>query len=368
MRTFETEEFFREFEFSQPFMLSASDCESVSLGELLELGGGSTDALGQVQLNYAEAAGSPELRAEVAAQIPTVFSDDIVVLGSPVEGILLTLQALGGGGRVVVLSPAYDALRNMTEHVGAELVGWWLRDEGDRWSLDLDALDRLVTPETSLLVCNFPHNPTGFQPTREQFEQVVDVARRNDVWLFSDERYRGLEYEASARLPSAIELYQKAIVLQGVSKCLGLPGLRFGWLACRDEAVRDRILNDKHYTSMCGPQPIEYLGRIALSAAESLLERNRRRIELNLSHAQRFFESHTDAFRWIPPMAGSVSMAETIGRPAEAFCRQLASRHGVVLLPGRFMGAEDRYVRFGYGRRDFAACLEELDLALRAPR
>ena len=95
-----------------------------------------------------------------------------------------------------------------------------------------------------------------------------------------------------------------------------------------------------------------------------LVERNVALIKANLDLARGFFDRQRDRLRWLPPMAGSVSLVEVLGEPAESFCRRLAQEHGVVLLPARFMGTDDRYVRMGFGRNDFAECLASFENAL----
>lgn len=110
---------------------------------------------------------------------------------------------------------------------------WMLRANETGWELDMDALDELAPP-TKILVVNFSHNTTGFMPTPGEFSEIVERARERDVWLFSDEMYRGLELEGATALPTAAEIYERIIVLAGLSKSYGLPGLRSGWVVVRE--------------------------------------------------------------------------------------------------------------------------------------
>ena len=67
---------------------------------------------------------------------------------------------------------------------------WSLAKSSRGWELDLEALDRLFEKPVRLLVINFPHNPTGFLPSREELDAVVEKCRAHGTWLFSDEMYR----------------------------------------------------------------------------------------------------------------------------------------------------------------------------------
>ena len=111
---------------------------------------------------------------------------------------------------------------------------------------DVSDLERLATPETRMVVMNFPHNPTGQLLTKDELGRIVSTCRAAGCWLFSDEMYRGLELHPGAEAQqSASDLYEKAISLSGVSKTIGLPGLRIGWLASKDRAVLQRVLELK---------------------------------------------------------------------------------------------------------------------------
>lgn len=358
IKPFATEAFFNLYEFSTPHLLCASDCETMSIGELLALTGETPDALLDLRLGYTESPGHPELRAAVAALYERVTPDEVVALGAPEEGIYLTMRALlSPGDHVVVLTPAYDSLINLAEHVSGNVSRWAIRPQPGGWSLDLDELDRLVTNDTRLIVVNFPHNPTGYLPGAAEFEGIIDIARRRESWLLCDEMYRGLERDPADRLPSAADRYERAVILSGLSKTYGLPGLRTGWLILHDPAMRAAIINWKHYTTICAAAPSEALATIALRAHDTLASRSRRTIAGNLAAAGAFFERWPEMFAWRPPRAGSVALVGVDVPSATDYCHALARDAGVLLLPGPCLGADDRSVRFGFGRNGFKESL-----------
>lgn len=358
IQPFATENFFARYEFNTPHILCASDCETLTTGELLRLAGlDAADLLGQ-RLAYTESQGDPALRAAVAALYETVSPDEVVLLGAPEEGIYLTLRTLlEPGDHVVALTPAYDSLLNLAEHVSGNVSRWPVRPVPGGWSLDPDELERLLRPDTRLVIVNFPHNPTGYLPAPDVFAAIVAIVRRQGAWLLCDEMYRGLERDAADRLPSAADQYERAIVLAGLSKTHGLPGLRAGWLVVRDAAVRQALINWKHYTTICPPAPVELLARAALLAHAPLVERSRGIIAANLQLAEGFFARHAARFDWRPPRAGSVALVGLDVPSATVYCHALAHDAGVLLLPGPCLGADDHSVRFGLGRVGFGAAL-----------
>ena len=120
---------------------------------------------------------------------------------------------------------------------------------------DLEAQIAAAGGSVKLIVINFPHNPTGAWLSPADLARVVTAARNAGAWLFSDEMYRGLEHGEAAPLPSACEVYERAVCLSGMSKVYALPGLRMGWLVSRDEAFMQQAAGYKDYTTICGSAP-----------------------------------------------------------------------------------------------------------------
>jgi aspartate/methionine/tyrosine aminotransferase len=366
---FATEHYYALYEFNTPHMLSSSDCETMSVSELMALAGLGMDGLGGQRLGYTESQGNPDLRAAVAAGYDHIDPEQVVVLTSPVEGIYLAMRTLlEPGDEIVVLTPAYDALKNMAEHVAGRVRNWQLNPIESDWQLDFDALERLVSDQTKLIVVNFPHNPTGYLPTEAEFRALIDLCQRHGIWLFCDEMYRGLEFGEAGTLPSAADLYERAIILTGLSKTHGLPGLRAGWLLVRHEPTRQALLNWKFYTTICPAAPTEFLAMAALSAGETIVGRNKALIRDNIALAEPFFHRWPDMFTWRRPRAGSVAFVGLNVPSATNYCHNLAQTAGVLLLPGACMGYEDRYVRFGFGRQGFAAALAYYETHLERER
>jgi aspartate/methionine/tyrosine aminotransferase len=334
--------------------------------ELLQLAGTPWESLGSLHLGYTETPGAPALRERIAMLYTHADAEQVIYLSAPEEGIFCTMHTLlEPGDEVIVLSPCYDSLANVAEYLGCRVLRWPLvpatTDSPGGWRLDLESLDRLLTSHTRLVVVNFPHNPTGYLPSLDECQALVEMVARAGAWLFFDEMYRGLEHYPAARLPAGCDLYERAITLGGLSKTYGLPGLRAGWLAMPDAPTRDRILGWKDYTTICASAPSEVLTQIALDAADKLVARSLRIVLDNLALAEAFFARWRDVFQWNRPQAGSVALVGLRDLPAEAFCAQLVAEQGVLLLPSTGLGFGDGHVRFGFGRLSFPGALEQLD-------
>ncbi|MFJ2476670.1 aminotransferase class I/II-fold pyridoxal phosphate-dependent enzyme [Streptomyces sp. NPDC087659] len=158
------------------------------------------------------------------------------------------------------------------------------------------------------------------------------------------------------------------------SKALGLPGLRIGWITCRDRALLSRLERAKHYTTICNSAPSEVLARVAIKARETILGRNRALIERNLPAFESFFAEFPDAFDWKAPDGGCVAYPRYLGpEGVEEFCGRLLDEAGVLLLPVSIYRSEltaapaDRF-RIGVGRRGAEEALDAFARWMKARR
>lgn len=358
---FALERFFAEHEFTTPHLLSVSDCETVSVGELLALEDGAAEALGRLGLGYTESDGNPALREAVAAREDGLAAEDVVVHAAGVEVLLtVALAVLEPGDHAVVQSPCYQAARSGPEMAGATVTPWPARRENG-WAPDLEALPGLIRPETRLLVVNTPHNPTGHHFSRESLDRLVALAEERAILLLVDEAYRGAEYREEDRLPCAATLSPAVASLGLLSKAWGLPGLRTAWLASWNPGLRDAVRRIKDYTTICAPAPAEFLATLALRSGDALLTRNRTLLAENRALLEEFMSRHAHRFGWVPPRAGSVCMPWLRDGDARAFCRAAREEAGVLLAPGPLFDGEAEAFRVGFGRRSFGRGLEVLD-------
>ncbi|MCC6620544.1 MAG: pyridoxal phosphate-dependent aminotransferase [Deltaproteobacteria bacterium] len=365
LNDFALERFLARFEFTAPHMLSASDCEPMTVGELLALAGAGADALMTLGLGYTDPTGSPWLRARIAAFYPGLSDEDVLVTNAPEEAIFIAMSTLvAPGDRVIVLTPCYQALWEVARARGADVVAWPLVEREDGWRPDLERLASLLaSAPTRLVVVNAPHNPTGWHPDRPTWDTIVALADRAGARLFADEMYRGLERDPADRLPPAASLHPAAVSLWGMSKSFGLGGLRIGWLATRDADARRRLLRMKDYTTICASALGELLAHLALGEHARIWAGHRATIDHNLDLA-RGFAARTGAIAWREPRAGSVALPRWRAGGVTALAERLATERGLVVVPSSTFDLGDDHIRLGLGRRTFGASLEILEASL----
>lgn len=357
---FKLEQYFAKYEFSAKYLLSCSDCDGLFQTDLLALADNETRNLwNNLTLGYTESLGHPLLREEIAKLYKGITSQQVNVL-VPEEGIFLTLNALlQKGDHVICTFPGYQSLYEIAEGLGCEVTKWKPEEENG-WRFNPEFLELNIKQNTKLIVINFPHNPTGYLPTKEDFQKIIDLARKHNIYLLSDEMYRFLEYSESDRLPSACEVYDKAVTLFGMSKTFGMAGARIGWIVTKDQDLYTKIATLKDYTTICNNAPSEILSIIALRAKDKIVSNHLKRINSNLQLLESFFEEYKTMFQLVKPKAGTIAFPKLLGNiSALEFCQKVVTQANIMILPSTVYDYDDKHIRLGFGRENLPTVLEK---------
>jgi len=342
------------------YLLCSSDPETLALRELLALEPGAAERFGELRLGYVESQGTPALRQAIASLYEHGDAGAVLVHGGSQEPIFTFANAvLDAGDHIVVQWPAYQSQLSIAEGIGAE-VAPWRSDLSREGAPDIATLETLIRPATRAIVLTTPNNPTGYAFTRAEIEAVVGIARRNGLWIFGDEVYRGSEREADP-IPAICDLYERGISLGGMSKVYGLAGLRIGWISTRARELYEQMAAFKDYLTICNSAPSEFLAGLALRRRDRLVERVKRIATANLDLLDAFFGRRRELFEWTRPRAGTTAFPRYLGGSSEAFCANLIEGAGVLLLPSAIFDAGDEHFRIGYGRANLPEALAALE-------
>lgn len=362
IKTFKLEEFFAKYEFNVEYLLCSSDCESFSVKELLELESGALEELNKLRLGYTESLGHPILRKEISRLYEEIEKENIIVFSGAEEGIFVYMNVLlNKGDHIIVQFPAYQSLFEIANAIGCEVTKWEMTDKND-WELDLEFLESNIRKNTKCIVINFPHNPTGYLISKEKYKKIIEIAQQNDIYIFSDEVYRFLEYNQNDRLPPMCDLYNNGVSLGVMSKSYGLAGLRIGWIASKDHSLLKKIASFKNYTTICNSALSEFFAMLALRNKWFILNRNLKIIQKNLDLLDNFFKKYQNLFQWVKPKAGSIAFPKFVGNGSiDRFCMDLLKSKGVLLMPSSNYEYGDKRFRIGFGRKNMPEALLKLE-------
>ena len=184
---------------------------------------------------YGPTAGDPPLREAIARHHEKttgqpVSAENVVVFAGAQSALFACVLCIADpGDEIAVFEPRYVTYDGVVDTPGAVRVDVPLATpQGFRF--DPDALGRAVTPHTRAVLLNSPHNPTGTVASREELEAIASIARRNDLWVLSDEVYASITYDAEhvgiASLPGMAE---RTVTINSLSKSHAMQGWRLGW-------------------------------------------------------------------------------------------------------------------------------------------
>ena len=209
--------------------------------------------------------------------IPNVQMKDIFTGNGASELIQLSLNALlNTGDEVLVPSPDYPLWTACTNLAGGKAVHYICDEESD-WYPDPADIESKITPQTKAIVIIYPNNPTGALYPKELLEQIVDIARRHELIIFSDEIYDrlvmdGLEHISTASL--APDLF--CVTFSGLSKSHMVCGFRVGWmiLSGNKALAKDYIAGINMLSNMrlCSNVPGQSIIQTALGGYQSVNE------------------------------------------------------------------------------------------------
>ncbi len=308
------------------------------------------DELLDLPLGYSEACGTEALRSMLAATYTRGDADSILVTTGAIEANFLLFNVLlDAGDHMIAPFPSYQQLYSVPRAIGCDVSLWHVGPEtGYRY--DVDALERLLTPRTRVIVVNTPHNPTGAMLSPEDAARVYALAESVGAMVIGDEAYRWLSVPNGAPFaPPFFDHGPRGISVGTLSKPFGLPGLRIGWIAAPPDLVR-QCWSYRDYVSLSPGKLNDALARLAMSHRDQIIARNRRIIEANLETAGKWMADRADFLSWTPPRGGLLALIKyDLPMDSLPLADHLANDYSVMLAPGSAFGYE-KHLRLGVGQ------------------
>ena len=324
--------------------------------------------LGRLVLPYGDHLGAERLRELIAVNGPGLSPSDVLVTaGAAAALFIIATSLLQEGAHALVCAPNYATNLETPRAIAADLETLELRFE-NRWHLDVDEIAARLRPETRLLSLTYPHNPTGSMISRSELEAVIALVESHPTaLLLVDETYRDLAY--GEPLPMVSGLSDRALGVSSMSKSYGLPGLRVGWLTCRDEHLLETFLAAKEQIFITGAVLDEELTARVLERRSKALASIHAKTQKHLAIVREWIDGH-DYFEWVEPSAGVVCFPRVrpdVNVDVDLFYRTLYEDQGTYVGPGWWFDQDSRFFRLGFAwpaEEELRGGLAGLDLAV----
>lgn len=315
----------------------------------------------QLPLGYSEARGTAALRGMLAATYARGDAEHILVTTGAIEANYLLFNVLlDAGDHMIAPFPAYQQLYSVPAAIGCDVSLWHVGPDTN-YQYDVDALERLVTPRTKVIVVNTPHNPTGAMLAPKDAARVFAIALSVGATVIGDEAYRWLAVpDGDSFAPPFFDMGERGISVGTLSKPFGLPGLRIGWIAGPPDLIQ-RCWSLRDYISLSPGKLNDAIAQLGMRHRERIIARNTEIIRANLATATEWVHARADFLSWTPPRGGLLALLKyDLPMDSLPLADKLATEYSVMLAPGSAFGYE-RHLRLGIGQRPdvFKRGLEE---------
>ena len=325
----------------------------------------------QGETHYTSNRGIPELCNVISVYMEKRFNlhynpkDQIMITVGASEGIDLAMRAIiNPGDEVLIPNPSYVSYSPCVTLAGGVPVGIRTSQEV-KFKLTPESLEEAITPKTRAIILPYPNNPTGGIMTREDLAPIVEVLKKHDIIIVSDEIYAELTY-SDTRHASIAEfpgMYDRTIVLNGFSKAFAMTGWRMGFV-CGNPDLVSAMLKIHQYTMLCAPimsqkAAVEGLRYGLLNDFPSVQQmrraynRRRRMIVTRIREIGLECFEPEGAFYIFPSI-------ESTGLTSEEFCERLIEEEHVAVVPGTAFGPSGE----GHIRCSYAYSIDNIKTAL----
>ncbi len=319
------------------------------------------------QTSYTSNLGLPALRKSIVGYVDSFFGvkydiGEVLVTVGVSEAIDLALRALiNPGEEVIYHEPCYVSYSPSIVMAYGKAVGVKTRKH-DGFSLKPEALAAAITPQSRVLMLNFPTNPTGATASREDLEGIAKLCIEHDLIVLTDEIYSELRYdldEPHISIASLPGMRERTVLLHGFSKAFAMTGFRLGY-ACAPQPIIEAMMKIHQYSMLCAPitsqvAAIEALenGLPAVGEMRDSYRLRRDFLVKRLNEMGLSCHSPGGAFYVFP------DIRET-GLGSKDFAMRLLEEEGVAAVPGSAFGESGE----GFLRCCYATAFEDLQVAM----
>lgn len=299
-----------------------------------------------------------EYRAACYGLVHDPETEVLVTVGAT-EAISAALLALvHQGDEVLLIEPYYDSYAAAVALAGAARRCVPLVADGDRFTVDLDALASAITPATRAVLLNSPHNPTGTVLRRSELAALAALAVEHDLLVITDEVYEHLVFDGAQHLPIATlpGMAQRTLSISSAGKTFSVTGWKIGWV-CGPAHLVAAVRAAKQFLTFVSGAPFQPAVAHALRAERDWVTAHRAALQ---AKQHRLAAGLRAAGFGVRRSEGTYFLCADV-RPLGysdglQFCRELPERAGVVAVPVQVFVDDPApwrpLVRFAFCKRD----------------
>lgn len=315
----------------------------------------------QLELHGDNAYGYAPL-VEALAKHRRVAPKNVVTVagGTSMANHLAIAALIGHGDEVLIEQPTYDPLPAVARYLGAK-IRRFPRPFEIEFKIDIDALEKQITPKTRLIIITNLHNPSSALVDDEMLRKIGGLAAKVGAHVLVDEVYLEAMFENAPA--TAISLGPEFVVTSSLTKGYGLSGLRCGWIFAEPKlAQKIRDLDDIFAAS--APFMMEQLSVMAINQLPKIADRAKAMLDSNRKTLREFFKTRDD-IDVVPTKFGTTAFPRLRNVDVDKLCSLLIEKYETAVVPGRFFESP-QHVRIGIccAPENFSVGIERVGHAL----
>jgi len=267
-------------------------------------------------------------------------SDEIIATSGTTSAIFMVIfSIINHGDEVIIFEPYFVAYPEIVNMLGGKAI---ILKTDKNFQPNIESIQKAITKKTKLIILNSPNNPTGAVYSESIIKEVVKIAKKAGIYILSDEIYNNFVYDVPHYSPA--EIYNKTIIVDGLSKSKGMTGWRIGFVAGPKNII-DAVEKIQQFTSVCAPAPFQYAAISAFNGSLSpkILKQYKKRRNI-------LFEGIKDDYFTVMPQ-GAFYMFIKTPISADIFAKLLLKK-GLAVVPGKAFGHYKNFMRISYSVSD----------------
>ncbi|MCX6217017.1 MAG: aminotransferase class I/II-fold pyridoxal phosphate-dependent enzyme [Spirosoma sp.] len=325
------------------YNLAESSIRDIPLGEL-------NLNLNDLVLSYGHHRGHPDLLDCIASESTVLTPADVLVCSGAASALFVVATTLlSEHDHLIVVRPNYATNLETPRAINCEMSLIDLTFD-EQFALNIEQVRQAIQPTTRLISITNPHNPTGTVIPETVLNELVALAEAYNCYLLVDETYRYLNFQTPL-LPYLAQKSKHVISVSSLSKAFGVPGIRIGWIICRDASLMHRFLAAKEQIMITNSVVDEQIALHVLQHQASQLAEAHQHIRTNFALTQQFF-AQTPYLEWVEPTAGVVCFPRLkagYSLNTDNFYQSLYSAYQTIVGPGHWFEQDKIYMRVGFG-------------------
>jgi aspartate/methionine/tyrosine aminotransferase len=323
------------------------------------------DAITTGYNQYPPMRGLPELRRAAAdfygrRQGLDLAPEQVIVTSGATEALAASIMAVAGAGdEVILFAPAYDAYAPLVQRAGARPV--WVALRPPDWQASAETIAAAITPDTRAILLNTPHNPTGGMAGPAMLAAIVELARKHDLIIISDEVWEEVITGDAPHVSPFTLAPERTIKIGSAGKLLALTGWKVGWVVA-EAALAERVAQVHQYLTFTTAPPLQTAVAAGLAlpddwfaAARVRFVTARDRLVTDLArHGWKLLPTQGSYFVMADLAASGIKMGD------RDFCEAAVIDPGIAAIPlSAFMpdGQQTPFIRLCFAKSD--AILDE---------